>query len=205
MSFKDFLTALSIKKAPGPAPSFSAFDLIKLLKLLAERGYVGRGKISEILGLGEGTIRTILERLCEAGLVTISRKGCSLTQKGMDVWSAIEEVIPKIIEWEDTELSIAPKNVAILVRGRSEKIKSGIEQRDAAVSGGAKGAITIIYKNERLIIPGVNIDLEREYPEIFNKIMRLMEPRDGDVIIISGGDTFKDAEYGALAAAWSII
>ncbi|MEM3956391.1 MAG: DUF4443 domain-containing protein [Candidatus Bathyarchaeia archaeon] len=205
MSFKDFLTALSVKRAPGPAPSFGAFDLIRLLKLLAERGCVGRGKISEILGLGEGTVRTILERLCEAGLVTISRRGCLLTQKGMDVWSAIEEVIPKIIEWEDTELSIAPKNVAILVRGKSEKIKSGIEQRDAAISSGAKGAITIIYKNERLTIPGLNIDLKREYPEIFNKIMRLIEPKDGDVIIISGGDTVKSAEYGALAAAWSII
>jgi hypothetical protein len=32
-----------------------------------------------------------------------------------------------------------------------------------------------------------------------------MKPKEGDVIIISSANTPKDAEYGALAAAWSII
>jgi len=63
----------------------------------------------------------------------------------------------------------------------------------------------MIYKDKRLIVPGINIDLERKYPETFERIMHLMEPRDGDVIIISGADTLKSAEYGALAAAWTII
>ncbi|MEM1587374.1 MAG: DUF4443 domain-containing protein [Candidatus Bathyarchaeia archaeon] len=205
MSFKDFLSELSAKRAPGPSPSFSAFDLVRLLRLLAEKGSVGRGKLSEMLDLGEGVIRTMLKRLSETGLIMISRRGCLLTEKGKNIWSAIENMIPKIIEWEDTELSIAPKNVAILVRGRADKIKSGIEQRDAAISSGAKGSITIIYRNKRLIIPGVNLDLERMHPKVFEKIMRLMEPRDGDVIIISGASTLKSAEYGALSAAWSII
>lgn len=205
MSFKDFLSGLSAKRAPGPSPSFSAFDLIRLLRLLAEKGSVGRGKLSEMLSLGEGTIRTMLERLSETGLITISKRGCLFTEKGKSIWNAIENVIPKIIEWENTELSIAPKNVAILVRGRADKIRSGIEQRDAAISSGAKSAITIIYRDKRLVIPGVDLDLGRTNPKIFEKIMRLMEPKDGDVIIISGADTIKSAEYGALSAAWSII
>lgn len=205
MSFKDFLIELSSKKAPGPSPSFNVFDLLILLKLLADKGVVGRGKISKTLSLGEGTTRTMLERLTKAGLIVVSRRGCSLTEKGKNLWKAIEEIIPKIVELEDVELKIASKNVAILVRGRAEKIRSGIEQRDAAISVGAKGTITTIYKDNKLIFPGVEIDLERSYPKTFEMIMRLMEPREGDVIIISGADTIKNAEYGALAAAWSII
>ncbi|MEM2514404.1 MAG: DUF4443 domain-containing protein [Candidatus Bathyarchaeia archaeon] len=205
MSLKGFLSELSLKKAPGPLPSFSALDLIRLLKLLAEAGSIGRGKISKIIGLGEGVIRTMLARLAEAGLITISKKGCSLTQKGEALWRSIKEVLPKTVEVKGAGLGLAPKSVAILVRGRAERVKSGIEQRDAAVSSGAKGAITLVCKDNKVIIPGVNADLKRDYPAAFEEIMRLMEPEDGDVIIISSADTLKEAEYGALAAAWSII
>lgn len=205
MSFKDFLTGLSLKRAPGPSPSFSVLDVIRLLRLLAERGVVGRGGISRALGLGEGTTRTMLDRLEKAGLIVISKKGCMLTEKGKSIWGSIEEIIPKIVELKDIELGIASENVAILVRGRGEKIKSGIEQRDAAVSSGAKGTVTIVCRDSRLIIPGVNIDVEESYPRAFERIMRLMDPRDGDVIIVSGGDTLRSAEYGALAAALSLI
>jgi predicted transcriptional regulator len=205
MSIKEFLNELSIKRAPGPTPSFNVLDLIRFLKLLAEAGSLGRGKISRMLELGEGTIRTILSRLSEAGLITTSRKGCSLTQKGKALWSALKGVMPEIIELEEVDLMLAPKNVAVLVRGYAEKVRNGIEQRDAAISRGAKGAVTMICKDSRIIIPGVNMDLERGYPATFRKIMFLMKPKDGDVIIVSGASTRKEAEYGALAAAWLTI
>ncbi|MEM0049178.1 MAG: DUF4443 domain-containing protein [Candidatus Bathyarchaeia archaeon] len=60
-----------------------------------------------------------------------------------------------------------------------------MEQRDAVVSSGAKGAITLVCKDNKVIIPGVNADLKRDYPAAFEEIMRLMEPEDGNVIIIS--------------------
>lgn len=205
MSFKVFLSELSSKKAPGPSPSFGILDLIRLFRLLAESKSIGRGKISKILGLGEGVTRTMLARLAETSLIVISRKGCSLSQKGEALWRSIMEILPKTVEVKGAGLSFAPKNVAILIRGRADKVRSGIEQRDLAVSSGAKGAITIIYKNGKMIIPGVGADLEKEYPAAFEEIMHLMEPKDGDVIIISGADTLKEAEYGALAAALSII
>jgi hypothetical protein len=65
--------------------------------------------------------------------------------------------------------------------------------------------VTMVFKNNRLIIPSVSMDSERDYPAASREIMRLMKPKEGDVIIISSANTPKDAEYGALAAAWSII
>jgi predicted transcriptional regulator len=204
MSIKDALNTLA-ERVPGPSPSFNVLDLIRTLRLLDGCESIGRGKISGTLNLGEGTTRTILKRLTKAGLITTSKRGCSLTQKGKKFWSSIERIMPKIVEIGNNELTLAPKSVAILVKGCADKVKSGIEQRDAAVSFGAKGAVTLICRNNKLIIPGVSVDLEKDYPIAFRDIMHLINPEDGDVIIVSSADSLKEAEYGALAAAWSII
>lgn len=205
MSIKNTLNKISLKKSPGPTPSFNILDVIRLLRLLAKSDGIGRGKISEKLGLGEGTVRTILKKLSKNGIITISRSGCSLTPKGKKIWMSIEEVMPKIIEIGRNELTLAPKSVAILVKGCADRVKSGMEQRDAAVFSGAKGAVTIIYKDNKLIIPSVSMDLERDYPLAFKDIMYSIKPSEGDVIIISSGDSLKEAEYGALAAAWTLL
>ncbi|MCX8171634.1 MAG: DUF4443 domain-containing protein, partial [Candidatus Bathyarchaeota archaeon] len=205
MSMKALLNKISSKSAPGPSPSFNMLDLMRLLKLLAESGRAGRTKISRELGLGEGTTRTVLRRLSEAGLIVTSKNGCSLSDRGRSLWNSIERIIPKIAEIGSNELTLAPKSVAILVRGQANKVKSGIEQRDAAISIGAKGAVTMIFRNNKIIIPGVSMDLEKDYPSAFKEIMRLMSPSEGDVIIISSADSPIKAEYGALAAAWSIM
>jgi predicted transcriptional regulator len=205
MLIKDFLIDLASERAPGPRPSFTVLDVIRLLKILAVSGKIGRGKMSKNLGMGEGSTRTMLKRLVDANLVAKSRNGCSLTPKGKRLWDNIQSVIPRIVEIGENELTQAPFNVAVLVRGYVVKVESGLEQRDAAVRAGAKGAVTMVFKNNRLIIPSVSMDSERDYPAASREIMRLMKPKEGDVIIISSANTPKDAEYGALAAAWSII
>lgn len=205
MSVKAFLEKVASRSAPGPSPSFNVLDSVRLLRLLAEHKRAGRKRISKELGLGEGTVRTMLKRLAETGLIETSRDGCSLSGRGKAIWSEIEKIIPKIVEIGRSELTLAPRSVAILVKGCAEKVKSGIEQRDAAVSMGARGAVTMVFRNNKIAIPGVSVDLERDYPKAFREIMRLMRPEEGDVIIVSSADTLAKAECGALAAAWSII
>lgn len=205
MSIKKILSNLACRKAPGPLPAFNVLDLIRFLRILAKSGRIGRGKIARKLDLGEGTTRTIIKRLFEENLIATSRNGCSLTQKGKKLWSKIREVLPEITEIKSNELTLAPYSIAVLVKGRAEKVKSGLEQRDAAIISGAKSAVTIIFRNNKLIIPGVSLDLRKDYPIAFREITRLIKPEEGDVIILSSADTLKYAEYGALAAALSTI
>ena len=205
MLMKRILNSLASRRAPGPLPSFSIFDILRFLRLLAETGCIGRGKISEKLDLGEGSVRTMLKRLTEAGLVTKSRSGCLLTCEGKILWSKIEKAIPKLAEIEANELTMAPYSVAVLVRGQAKIVGNGLEQRDIAVMNGAKGAVTIVAKNDKLIIPSVSGDLGRDYPLAFKRIMQLMKPKDEDVIIISSANSLREAEYGALAAALSLV
>jgi predicted transcriptional regulator len=205
MSVKDFLSGLVLEKAPGPYPSFSIFDVIKVLEIIAESGSIGRGKLSDELGLGEGATRTLLGRLTDAGLTVTMKSGCSLTERGKKIWGELKAILPRKVELEKNELTFAVYNVAVLVRHRGEGVGKGLEQRDAAVRAGAKGAITLIFKNGRLVLPAISEDLSKDFPIAFGQVAHSMEPKEDDAVIISGADQRKEAEYGALAAAWTIF
>jgi predicted transcriptional regulator len=205
MSIKVVLEKLVPEKMVGPSPAFTVFDVIKMLETIAESGSIGRGSLSEKLELGEGTTRTLISWLKKAQLMTTSRKGCTLTEKGTKIWNQIKTFIPIILKIEDNELTFAANNIAILVKNRAEKVKKGLEQRDAAVRAGASGTTTLVYKGGKLILPTMSNDASKDYPKAFRQIMQLMNPKENDVAIISCGTTLKAAEYGALAASWILL
>ena len=205
MSVKELLENLMAEKAPGPTPSFTVFDLVKILEIIAETRMIGRGRLSEKLGLGKGATRTLLARLTDADLISTSKGGCSLTEKGRKVWKDIKTVLPQKAILRKNELTFAPYNVAALVRGRSENVKKGLEQRDAAVRAGSTGATTLIFRDDKLVLPTISRDIAEAYPRAFRHITSLMDLKDGDVVIIGCADQPREAEYGALAAAWTII
>ncbi|MFQ6095028.1 MAG: DUF4443 domain-containing protein [Candidatus Bathyarchaeia archaeon] len=202
---KKYLTELSTQKAPGPRPSFTVFDLLKVIELVAEKGPIGRGKLAEKLEIGGGAIRTLIKRLKDFGLIDMSKFGCSLTEKGRRVWEEIRHSIPYKVRLLENDLTFAPYNVAVLVRDRGDRVRHGLEQRDAAVTVGAKGATTLVFRDKKLVVPMVSEDLAKDFPVAFNQITRLMRIEENDVIVIGSADDLKKAEYGALSAAWTLI
>lgn len=202
---KEYLMNLSAPKAPGPQPSFTVFDLVTAIELIAKEGPIGRGRLAEELDLGGGAIRTLIKRLMESGLIDTSKLGCSLTQKGNKVWNEIREIIPQKVRLPENDLTFAVHNVAVLVKGRADRVRDGLEQRDATVAAGAKGATTLIHKDKKLIVPQVSQDLAMDFPEAFKQITEKMRIEENDVIVIGSADAPKRAEYGALAAAWTLI
>ena len=205
MTIKKLLEGLLKEKAPGPSPSFSVFHVIKVLELTAKEGPIGRGKLSRELGTGEGATRTLLNRLIDAGLIITSKPGCLLTEKGETIWNDFQSIFPRKVKLEQSELTLARYNIAVLIKGCGDKVKTGIEQRDAAILAGAKGATTLIFKNQMLIQPGISENVARDFPEIFNQITKQLELEENDVVVIGSADTWEKAEYGALAAGWTLI
>jgi predicted transcriptional regulator len=202
---KDYLMNLSAPKAPGPQPSFTVFDLVTVIELIAKQGPIGRGRLAGELDLGAGAIRTLIKRLKESRLIDTSKLGCSLTEKGRKVWNEIRETIPQKVRLPENGLTFAAYNVAVLVKGRADSVRDGLEQRDATVAAGAKGATTLIYKDKKLIVPQVSQDLAMDFPEAFKQITEKMKIEENDVIVIGSADAPKRAEYGALAAAWTLV
>ncbi len=206
MSFasKKFVENLSREKAPGPSTTFSVYHLFYALELMAEKP-IGRNKLAEKLGVGEGAIRTIVSRLKDGGLIVTSKAGCSLTSKGLSIWKEFEEVFPQRVEIEKTKLTTSEYNYAFLVKDSGHKVKSGIEQRDAAIVAGAKRAIAIVDQEGNLIIESVSLNVEKDFPEAAHEILRNITPKDNDVIIVAGADTPMKAKHGAFAASWMLL
>ncbi len=202
---KKLLEELSKGKAPGPFPSFSVLHLIKALELMAMKGPIGRGKLSEELKIGEGATRTLINRLKDAKMVAITKPGCSLTKKGEEIWKKLQLIFPQKVKLEKSELTLAPYDVAILVRGCGHKVGSGVGQRDAAVMAGAKGATTLVFRKQKLILPTLSEDVSRDFPIAFNHISELLELKENDAVVVSSAETLEKAEYGALAAAMTLV
>jgi len=202
---KKFLESLLKEKAPGPYPSFSIFHLIKAFELIAKTSQIGRCKLSDELKIGQGATRTLIERLKDADLVSTSRKGCSLTTKGEKVWSEFQLTFPQKINLDKNELTLADCNIALQVSGGGNRLRAGLEQRDAAIITGARSAITIVFKKQKLIIPAISEDVARDFPSVFRQITGLLKLKENDAVVIGSADNWSQAEYGALAAAWSLI
>jgi len=205
MTVKKILERLVEERAPGPYPSFSVFHIIRALELIAKKGPIGRGRLSEELKTGEGATRTLIDRLKGARLIVISKPGCSLTTEGERVWNEFQSIFPRKIRLEKNELTFAARNVAMLVRGRGDRVGVGVEQRDAAIITGARGATTLVFKNQKLMVPTISENVARDFPVAFSQISGLMELEENDVIVIGSADSWEKAEYGALAAAWTLI
>jgi len=202
---KEILKDLSLQKAPGPSPSFNVFDLWRAIELIARKGPIGRGSLAHELGIGEGTVRTLIGRLTNSGMIAASKSGCSLTQKGFELWNEIQLIVPQKVMLPENDLTFTVHNVALLLKNRGNRVSHGLEQRDAAVAFGARGAITLIFKDDRLIAPMVSDDLARDFPKAFNQIIKSMNPKENDVVVIGSAEDPKKAEYGAFAAAWTLI
>ncbi len=199
---RQFLRELTGERAPGPLPSFAMVHVIKALELIKDRP-IGRSRLSKKLSIGEGATRTLIERLRDKGLVTVERAGCILTEKGERFWEAVQEALPHKTILEESGLTLGRFSVALLVRGGAGEVRSGMEQRDAAMMAGAKGATTLIYRDGRLTVPPEQRDVAKDFPKIYRTLMESLRPQEDDIIVVGSADTQKKAEYGALAAALS--
>lgn len=204
LSLKRFMQHIAEKKAPGPSTSFTIFHIFYALELMSQKS-LGRNKLAEQLNVGDGAVRTIISRLREADLIDASKEGCSLTEKGREIWRQFEEIFPERVSLPKSELIGSEFNYAFLVKNRGEKIESGIDQRDAAIIAGARKALVIVYQKGHLRIEGVSSSIEKEYPKAANHILTTLAPQENDVVIVAGGDTALKAKRGAFAASWSLI
>jgi hypothetical protein len=199
------LSKLLLHDYKGPKAGFSQAHVLKALLVIGEEGSIGRGKLGQILSVGQGEVRTLIKRLKDGGLIKIKPEGCSLTQSGMKQFRSVSKILPWRSPVIARSLGLGNACYALVVRGRSQKLKKGIEQRDAAVKSGAIGALTVLYRKGRFRVPSGSEDCEPAGPSEPWITIRAGKPRDGDAVIVTGADSILEAEYGALTAALSLI
>ena len=189
--------------APSRVISFNMVHVFKALQLVKSRGHISRDLLSKELGLGEGSIRTLMRHLQMNDMIKATNAGTTMTQKGEALLLELLSSIPTEMNLPKCSIALGKFNYVVLLKQHSHAIKSGVEQRDAAIKIGAKGATTLLFKQNKFVMPSnTNYDSLQKEPKISRLLIRTLNPEEGDAIIIGSDDMHeKRSEFAAKSAA----
>ena len=158
------LLKMDTPRAPGPVPTYSSSHVLLMVLTIGGAGAIGRHALAEEAGLGEGAVRTVIKWLKEDGYITVEPNGCQLTAKGRQVYFELRSAMPKTLELSRTTLTVGREQVAILLKNKSSRVRSGIEQRDSSIRAGAAGATTYVIKGSSFRCRGRQWTARRTFP-----------------------------------------
>ena len=180
----------------GNFPNFTELDILRCLFRIENA--MSRSALSESLELGEGTIRSILDILKSNKLLVSDKKGHYLSQKGKELLKEINESI-KISQADLSSMFPRKKEVAVQIKHIKNKrgLGKAYELRDTAVKAGADGALVLDYDGQLNLYQSEDTGNEYDFKDIGAKFNLAKT----DLVIVAYADSYKLAEYGALAVA----
>ncbi|MGA8565997.1 MAG: DUF4443 domain-containing protein, partial [Nitrososphaeraceae archaeon] len=147
--------------------SFVSFDMVhvfKTLQLIEVYGHVSREMLCDELELGEGATRTLMKHLKMQNLIESTNAGTKMSKKGNALFNGFLSSIPYELSLSKCSITLGKHNYAVLVKQMASTVKSGIEQRDAAIKMGASGATTLLFMDNKFFIPLTGFDaLQNEF------------------------------------------
>jgi Domain of unknown function (DUF4443) len=197
------LEKVTSRYAPSRVLSFDVVHVFAALQMIGKNNNTtSRHTLCTGLVLGEGTIKTLVKHLKMQGLIETSNRGTKLTVKGKSICEGLLSAIPAEMSLPKCSVALSRFNYAVLVREFGFAVGLGIEQRDAAIKMGAKGATTLLFKDNKFVMPANSDDSLKKEREVRRMLIEKLNPREGDVIIIGSADNNgKTAELGAKNAA----
>jgi DNA-binding MarR family transcriptional regulator len=190
---------------PSRVLTFETAHIFKTLQVIHNNVKASRSLLAEELGLGEGSIKTLVKHLKMKNLVETSKAGMWLTGKGETLFSNITSAIPSETNIMECSITVGRFNHAILVKGLAKEIGSGIEQRDAAIKIGALGATTLVFRDNKLFTSDKSYDIPVKDQKLTSLIIEKLKPQNNDVIIIASADNKKISDLAAKRAALETI
>lgn len=169
---------------------------------IASESPIGRAALGKRLGLGEGVVRTLVKHMRAERLIEVTPQGIGVAEAGRMLLDEMRLRISGGLELPGSPDAVGRHNYAVLVHGASGRVRLGVEQRDAALMAGAKGATTAVYWGGVFMIPGLGRPLDVALTEALKEALA---PREGSVAIIGSGDSSIEAEIGAKAAALGLL
>ena len=172
----------------GNIPNFNEYDVLRAFLLVGEP--ISRQELASELGVGEGTVRTILDILKKNKLIFSTRQGHSSTKKGNALLKTIKRFV-EINKKVDIEHYKNFKKAAVLLKGVDSEVNVGL--RDKAIKNGAEAALIFVYKN------GLVLPYAEEFKEDFKELENLFSFKNGDILIVTFAGSSRDAENSALS------
>lgn len=185
---------------------FSDVLMMRTLIEIRKNPLIGRKVLSDKVGISEGSMRALLGYLKKQNFINATRKGHALVVDG-------NEIMDKFLKFCSFPFKISLPDmtpyecVGIILKNASEKIKSGIEERDIAIREGCNGAFILLFTNNKFKFPFINTSI-LDFPvslEFLNNIARRENLKENDVVVICFADDHIKAENGVIKISLSKI
>ncbi len=184
----------------GPACRFSDTHIYYVLNLLDKERPISRLTLSQMTGIGEGSIRKIISILKGWGAINLRQTGITIADYGVELLHSIPF---ELVDIKRSEYVIGVYQQGVLIRGVADRITNGMYQRDRGIIAGANGASVFMLREGKLIMPK-SWDMDTRDPD-FAKELRDKGMNEGDVMIISGASDPNIATYSAISIALDIL
>ena len=181
----------------GPMFRFNDANVYWSLHILSDGRRMGRKRLAEEVGVGEGSMRRIIDTLKEWDFINIKQTGITITKAGLSFLDQLP-LRPVNIFVEGSVAGACQQGVLVL--GGADKVVNGMEQRDAGIKVGADGCTTIVIRDGILMIPP-DWNMDDKTPELAYKIRKEIGMTQSDALIIGGGETQALATEAAITAA----
>ena len=181
----------------GPMFRFNDANVYWSLHLLSDGRRMGRKRLADEVGVGEGSMRRIIDTLKEWDFINIKQTGITITKAGL---SFLEQIPIKPVDIFVEGAVAGACQQGVLVLGGADKVVNGMEQRDAGIKVGADGCTTIVIRDGALMIPP-DWNMDEKTPELAYKIRKEIGLTQSDALIIGGGENQTVATEAALTAA----
>ena len=185
----------------GPAPAYSGIDVARAFWAVGNHEPISRLDLSNRLLIGEGSTRSVITALEEMKLVTIVKRGCTLTEEGSEKFRELKRSA-SAAQVGQSPASFNHPACGILLRSMATRISDVLKPRDAAVRNGALGATIMIVDGNRLLYAGAEKHAVDE--ESARRITAALNPGNGDAVVLGYSPEKLFAERGAWAAATEI-
>lgn len=185
----------------GPMFRFNDANVYWALHVLSSGRRIGRKKLAEEIGVGEGSMRRIIDTLKDWDFILIKQTGITITKSGQ---AFLDQMPIKVLDIQVEGSVVGQYQQAILVLGCADKVVNGMEQRDAGIKVGADGCTTLVIRDGKLMIPP-DWNMDEENPEMAYKIRKESGMTQSDALIIGGAETKAAAIEAAVSAALQLF
>jgi hypothetical protein len=185
----------------GPMFRFSDASIYWALHILSDGKRLGRVKLADLVGIGEGSMRRIVDTLKEWNFITVKQTGITITKAGL---SFLGQIPVRMVDVNIGESTVGDHFQGVVVLGVSDKIHNGMQQRDAGIKVGASGCTTVVIRDGVLMIPP-DWNIDERNPELAYKIRKETGMTQEDVLIVGSGSTKTLAVEAAINAAFELI
>ena len=185
----------------GPMFRFTDANVYWALHTLRDGRRMGRKRLAEEIGVGEGSMRRILDTLREWEMVTIKQTGITITRSGLGF---LEEIPISVVDIDLGDAVVGSCGQAVVVYGVADKIENGMQQRDAGIRAGAYGCTTVVIRGGCLMIPP-DWNMDKERPAVADAVRSATKMTDKDVLIVGSGPNKNVAVVAALTAAFELF